>query len=114
MLKTTGDARQYFKAKGLDYKHLTRGNLQELRRKINACMISSRCIKGTFRCKQRPEFRPDYFWAGIKCRSFYFNDREAVSFNPDGFIGFAGWADSTNIRPILDGFEQWVDWMVNN
>jgi hypothetical protein len=34
----------------------------------------------------------------------YFDDRECVSFNPDGFVGFAGWADSWNTAPVLEGF----------
>ena len=33
----------------------------------------------------------------------YFQDREAVSFNQGGFIGFAGWAGSTNLAPFLEG-----------
>lgn len=34
----------------------------------------------------------------------YFVDRECISFNKDGFIGFAGWASSTNTEPILEAF----------
>lgn len=43
--------------------------------------------------------------------SFYFTQREAVSFNGDGFIGFAGWADDGNVQPILDAFIEWCDYM---
>jgi hypothetical protein len=35
--------------------------------------------------------------------------RECVSFNTDGFIGFAGWADNNNIIPILNAVGLWVD-----
>lgn len=34
--------------------------------------------------------------------------REAVSFNPDGFIGFCGWADTRNSQPILAAFMEWL------
>ena len=34
--------------------------------------------------------------------------REAVSFNPDGFIGFCGWADTQNSQPILSAFMEWL------
>ena len=34
----------------------------------------------------------------------YFTDREAISFNEDGFIGFCGWADGHNSAPILKAF----------
>ena len=38
----------------------------------------------------------------------YFEGREAVSFNEDGFIGFCGWADGCNERAILEGFYRWM------
>lgn len=38
--------------------------------------------------------------------------REAISFNRDGFIGFAGWADDTNVQPFLRAFVRWaLEWM---
>ena len=40
--------------------------------------------------------------------------REAISFNRDGFIGFAGWASSQNEAPFVKSFDRWVDWMVKN
>lgn len=42
----------------------------------------------------------------------YFEGREAVSFNGDGFIGFCGWASDANAAPIYEGFASWVDWIV--
>ena len=42
----------------------------------------------------------------------YFSGRGAVSFNDDGFIGFAGWADDTNVQPFLRAFMRWLkEWM---
>lgn len=50
--------------------------------------------------------------AFLFCDGSYFNGREAISFNEDGFIGFCGWADSMNSRPFVSGFCRWVDeWM---
>jgi hypothetical protein len=37
----------------------------------------------------------------------YFNRREAITFNRDGFIGFCGWSDSTNSQPIYAAFVEW-------
>jgi hypothetical protein len=34
----------------------------------------------------------------------YFKDREAISFNVDGFVGFAGWASTDNTFPFIEGF----------
>ena len=39
----------------------------------------------------------------------YFADREAISFNDDGFIGFAGWSDSKNVQPFYRAFKSWMD-----
>ena len=43
----------------------------------------------------------------VKCAKF--EQREAISFNGDGFIGIAGWADSKNVRPFLVAFGCWVE-----
>ena len=51
--------------------------------------------------------------AFLRVSGFYFSGREAISFNEDGFIGFAGWADDTNVQPFLRAFHKWVcEWMV--
>lgn len=42
----------------------------------------------------------------------YWQGREAISFNDDGFIGFAGWADDDNVQPFLRAFAIWLkEWM---
>ena len=39
-------------------------------------------------------------------------DLEGVSFNRDGFIGFAGWASDENVQPVLRAFKRWLTrWM---
>jgi len=100
-------AREVFKKSGLTYSVLTRGNLKRLRNLINSRMVQSGLIKGSFRCHQRAKFFDG--GAEIKCKAYYFNQREAVTFNDDGFIGFAGWADDENIQPVIQGFLKWVE-----
>lgn len=39
----------------------------------------------------------------------YFMRREAISLEPSGWVGFAGWADSCNERPFLCAFARWLD-----
>ena len=44
----------------------------------------------------------------------YFKRREAISFNTQdtkgvGFIGFAGWSDSTNIEPFTTSFSRFMN-----
>lgn len=50
----------------------------------------------------------DIVGRSIRVKSHYFDSREGVTFGSDGFVGFAGWADETNIQPILWGVVDWV------
>lgn len=103
-------ARDAFTAAGLTYEVLTPTTMQRLRTLINDRMKESGLIKGEFRCRQRAIVKETKWgrYAELRCKAGYFSDREAVTFNVDGFIGFAGWADNTNVQPILDGFKAWV------
>ena len=85
------DARALFQRTGLTYNDVTKENLKLLKRLINVRMDSSDYFDSTFKCtKIEIKNQSLRFWAGIKCEAFYFENREAVSFNDDGFIGFAG------------------------
>jgi len=50
-------------------------------------------------------------YASIKVDGPYFSDREGITFNQDGFIGFAGWASGSNLKPFVIAFEKWLDWL---
>ncbi|MEK5070229.1 hypothetical protein [Sporosarcina sp. FSL K6-1508] len=41
--------------------------------------------------------------------SYRFTQREAISVNQAGFIGFAGWADAGNKSPLMSAFVECVD-----
>ena len=41
----------------------------------------------------------------------YFKDREGITFNRNGFIGFAGWASSNNVQPFIRAFVLWIEWL---
>lgn len=43
----------------------------------------------------------------VKCDNY--SVRTGISFNKDGYIGFAGWADSDNVKPFIQAFKEWVD-----
>ena len=104
-------AREGFASAGLSYADLDLVALRRLRCLINKAMIASGLMKSSYRCYRGVTFQnvgTDRFYAGIRCSAFYFDRREAVSFNRDGFIGFAGWSDDTNVQPILRGFVAWV------
>ncbi|HAM42113.1 MAG TPA: hypothetical protein DCP69_12500 [Candidatus Omnitrophica bacterium] len=104
------EARELFNST-LSYSDVTVESAKRLRDIIDSKMVESGLMNGTYRC-QKTISRvgdPGKFFTGIKCKSFYFTGREAVSFNRDGFVGFAGWSDETNVQPILAGFAEWVN-----
>ena len=108
---TRDEARQAFSDAGLDYSVLTKASAKRLRDMINTELRNSKLIRGTFRARRYVSLRQgtDGPTAYISCKSYYFDSRQAVTFEPDGFIGFAGWADDTNVQPILQAFIAWVD-----
>lgn len=57
----------------------------------------------------RGTYRVDHI-AGktIRVKSHYFENREGVTFDGAGWVGLAGWADETNIQPILWAVLDWV------
>lgn len=73
--------------------------------------------KGRLRMRLRP---PNMFqiaklrrdgWGGrmhldFKVDGPYFDGRQGITLSED-YIGFAGWADSTNLKPFLNAFEAW-------
>lgn len=103
---TRDQVREMFSASGLTYSAITASSMQRLRALINASMTRSGVMGGSFRCRQRATIRDGY--AELRCKAHYFENREAVTFNTDGFIGFAGWASDGNVQPVLQGFAAWV------
>ena len=108
---TRDEARALFSTSGVDWlSAVTKPNMRRLISLIDARMVASGCIDGTLRMRRVHAVHPAVPkpWAALRCYASYFGDREAVTFNQDGFIGFAGWADSINAQPILDGFANWI------
>ena len=113
-VKTCSDkARQAFIDAGLDYGILWYSSLNILLRRVNDCL------------KKHGEDHPDFQmharqWkivegSGGRIKSAflevdgpYFEKREAISFNSDGWIGFAGWACTENAEPFTNAFLLWV------
>ncbi len=44
----------------------------------------------------------------LRVDSNYFDNRECLTLNRDGFIGFCGWADDINRVPIIEGFIEFL------
>jgi len=77
---------------------------------LDAEMQSGDYLRGTFRA-QRKARRLKCGSVDLRCEAWYFKGRQArqcVTFEPGGFIGFAGWSDDTNVQPIIRAFMAWV------
>ncbi|MEC2403333.1 hypothetical protein ABES35_16845 [Bacillus subtilis] len=116
---TSEEARNYFVQKGLSYEDITEGDIcalvMLLNKHVKQAVKANKMSVDTMRMSQK--IKSKYKTNGtLECcylyiNSHYFTQREAISFNPDGFIGFAGWADSGNTQPLIDAFIEWVDYL---
>ena len=108
---TRQDARDAWSRSGLTYDALTPQSMERLRALLDAEMRSGEYLRGTFRASQKPK-RLRCGSYDIRCSAWYFTGRQArqcVTFEPSGFIGFAGWSDDTNLQPIVRAFMAWCD-----
>lgn len=109
--RTRTETREMFAVSGLRYEHITPDDISDLRRKLAESLKASSLMRGSLRITQRGkrDVGPEGVrFVQIRCACDYFDDREAVTFNSDGMIGFAGWADDSNVVPILSAFGEWT------
>lgn len=111
------EAREYFKNKGLTYEDITEGDICALVMLLNKS-IKSACKNhemsvDTMTMSEKIKSKYTTYGRLKECylfmNSHYFTRRECISFNRDGFIGFCGWADSSNTKPVIDAFIKWCD-----
>ena len=114
---TNEEARQYFRDKGLTYDDITEGDILSLLMLLNREIKKSNKVGetsvSTMHMSSKIAMKKRTNGTIIKCflyiNSHYFTRREAISFNEDGYIGFAGWADQGNTNPLLRAFLRWCD-----
>ena len=119
---TNDAARDYFAKHVGTYKDITEGDILSLVILLNA-EIKEANKEGitsvdTMHLSKRIDIKKRSNGTIIKCflymNSHYFEQRECISFNEDGFIGFAGWADEGNLTPIKLAFLKWCDLLEEN
>jgi hypothetical protein len=116
---TTDRAREYFRDKGLTYNDVTEGDILVLIMLLNKYIKKSNregeTSVSTIYLSRKVDMKKKSNGTIIFCylyvNSHYFTRRECISFNPDGFIGFAGWADQGNTNPMLRAFLDWCDYL---
>jgi hypothetical protein len=102
-------ARAAYDEMDMNYFPLTHKRITGLRNRINDKLRKADIMGGTMVAQHAGSINVDEGkTVSIRCSSYYFDDRELVTFSADGFIGFAGWADDTNVQPVLSGFIEWV------
>ena len=99
---TRDEVRSGLAKAGIKCETVTDAELKRLRKIISKHLRRS----GIYQCTARlATAKKDLKFIEIKTEQW--DRREAVSFNSDGFIGIAGWADNNNVKPILDALVEW-------
>lgn len=122
-MKLSDSARIHFAECGLSYKDINEKKIDCLAAMLDAAMAEQKyniiMAGGQFYWettnrikKKESKYNSDgsLRFAYITGKGRYFNDREVISFNEDGFIGFCGAADESNAEPIINAFIKWCDW----
>lgn len=116
---STNEAREYFANKGLTYDDIDEGDIlvltmmiqRELKRSNKSGETSVSTMTLSSKIDMKRKSNGHIICCYMYLNSHYFTRREAISFNRDGFIGFAGWADQGNTNPLLRAFLKWCDYL---
>ena len=120
---TREEAREYFAKHGLSYKDINPSRLRMLFSILNEAFskeeqtaIKEGVTPYWVRANDDKTFKAKFGDDGLICayitgKGGYFNAREAISFDPDGFIGFCGEASAANAAPVLETFVKWCDYV---
>ncbi len=116
---TNNELREYFSNKGLTYDSIDEGDIlilcmmlqKELKKsnKVGETSVSTMTLSKRVNLKKKSNGHISECF--IYMNSHYFTQRECISFNRDGWIGFAGWADDGNTNPLRRAFLAWCDYL---
>lgn len=112
------EAREYFKKCDLTYSDISMDDIYHLISILNhlifedniLIMMNEPKLKGSNR-NVKLDKNNNIIFANLRCKGNYFADREAITFNEDGFIGFCGWADIKRTSIFTSGFIKWCDYL---
>ena len=107
-------ARNYFKEKELTYEDISMDDIYYLISILNKKIFDDNILIMMNEPKIKGKDITLYFleFSFLKVKGNYFADREAITFNEDGFIGFCGWADLKRTSIFTTGFMEWCDYLV--
>lgn len=111
-------SREYFKNCKITYDDIAMDDIYKLIKLLNkrititnscAIMIKEPKLSGV---NKNIIFKENKLvFAELRVKGTYFDDREAITFHKDGFIGICGWADGYNLTPFVMAFKDWCDYM---
>ena len=100
------EARNIFKSLKLSYNKIFESDLVKLVDMLNESIFNSKYWKKI--TLNKVILSNNYIqFAEITGSGDYFDSRECITFNGDGFIGFCGDADQNNTKIITDTFIKW-------
>jgi hypothetical protein len=101
---TNDSVRALLAQKNITVENVTNQQLEELAILLRKSLVNSGNYRNTYALDYPPK---DLMY--MTCSTEQWKGRECVSFNRDGFIGFTGWADDKNTKPILEAVVEWVE-----
>ena len=108
------EAREYFNNSGLSYDCINMNDIYRLIQLLNVeiSKLNRHMLMMNEPSRKKVKIKENgLIYARLEVKGTYFADREAITFNEDGFIGFCGWADGCNSKAIIDGFINWCDYL---
>ena len=108
MTNYRNDAREHFKSLKLTYDKVTLKDIEELVAMLNIATKSSKYWH-SIKLGKHTIVGTRLQFVEIVGSGTYFDCRECITFNCDGFIGFCGDADQNNTKPITETFIDWCN-----
>jgi hypothetical protein len=110
MLFSRLEALELYEASKLTYSNINKGEFELLVEMIRKELTHFTSIRMTISPKTTAKYCADGICYGtIYVDANYFEGREAITFERNGFINFGHWASDDTVQPFLDAFEHWVN-----
>ena len=115
------EARAYFnETLGLTYSDIKQGDLlmlaMFLKEELKSTKGSLTVAPMRLSQKIRSEYEADgtLIWCELYVNSHYFRQRECITFNQGGFVGFCGWGTDEYAKPIVTAFKKWCIYLTES
>jgi hypothetical protein len=108
--RKTDNLRAAFESAGMKYECIRQSDIIMLRAILERHLESHSHFQMRTTAPKMKFDRAGLIYARIYVDGPYFKKRQGIEFEQNGFIGFCGWADDSNLRPFHDAFLEWIQW----